>query len=244
MLPAEVIRYLLPVLLGLPIAGALVLRLLDGARARTISLAVACLHLALTLLVVAGGMSDVQYDPTLSHNIDISKKKAERIFAPQFVPGDPLPNGNNSYSTTYDILTFHGPDTNGTGERVRIGAAQFFIGLDGLNFWLVALASFMMIPVLLISRDTIHQREGAYYSWLFLLQAGILGVFLSFDLLLFYVCFELTLIPLLFLIGGWGPGPNRRDAAESCSCSLWPADSSHSWVWRGQCYSSTITRTN
>ena len=42
----------------------------------------------------------------------------------------------------------------------------------------------------------------------------MLGVFLAFDLLLFYVCFELTLIPLLFLIGGWGPGPNRRDAAR------------------------------
>jgi NADH-quinone oxidoreductase subunit M len=47
-----------------------------------------------------------------------------------------------------------------------------------------------------------------------LLQAGLLGVFLSFDILFFYVCFELTLIPLLFLIGGWGPGPNRRDAAR------------------------------
>ena len=40
------------------------------------------------------------------------------------------------------------------------------------------------------------------------------GAFLSFDLLFFYACFELTLIPLLFLIGGWGPGPNRRDAAR------------------------------
>jgi NADH-quinone oxidoreductase subunit M len=214
MLPADVIRYLLPVLLGLPVIAALILRVVDGARARTISLAVACLHLGLTLLVVVGGMSDVQYDPTLSHNIDIKKKKVERIFAPQFVPGDPLPNGTNSYSTTYDLLTFHGPAPDGSGQRVRIGAAQFFIGLDGLNIWLIALASFMLIPVLLISRDTISQREGAYYSWLFLLQAGILGVFLSFDLLLFYVCFELTLIPLLFLIGGWGPGPNRRDAAR------------------------------
>jgi NADH-quinone oxidoreductase subunit M len=124
-----------------------------------------------------------------------------------------MPNGQHSYSTTYDVLTFHG--TNDRGERVRIGAAQFFIGLDGLNIWLVALASVMMLPVVLISWDTIHHREGAYYSWLFLLQAGVLGVFLAFDLLLFYVCFELTLVPLLFLIGGWGPGPNRRDAART-----------------------------
>jgi NADH-quinone oxidoreductase subunit M len=60
----------------------------------------------------------------------------------------------------------------------------------------------------------VREREGAYYAWLFLLQAGLLGVFLSFDILLFYVFFELTLIPLLFLIGGWGPGPNRREAAR------------------------------
>src|SRR5262249_11868096 len=99
-------------------------------------------------------------------------------------------------------------------QRVKLGAAQLFIGLDGLNVWLVALGSFLMLPVVLISWDTVREREGAYYAWLFLLQAGLLGVFLSFDILLFYVCFELTLVPLLFLIGGWGPGPNRRDAAR------------------------------
>ena len=212
MLSADLIRLLLPALIGLPIVAALAARLAGGTRARNVAIGFAGLHFALTFVIVLSGMGDVQYDPALGHSIDRTKKKTERVFAPQFVPGDPLSNGQHSYSTTYDVLTFHGKDQN--GDDVRIGAAQFFIGLDGLNIWLVALASFMMIPVILYSWDEIQIRPGGYYSWLFLLQAGVLGVFLAFDILLFYVCFELTLVPLLFLIGGWGPGPNRRDAAR------------------------------
>src|SRR5262245_100931 len=212
MLTADLIRTLLPALLGLPLVAAIVLRLLDGPRARGAAIAFSGLHLALTVLIVLSGMMDIQDDPNVGRSIDRTKKQSERVFAPQFVPGDPIPNGRHSYSTNWDVVPFYG--TSAEGERTKLGAAQFFIGLDGLNVWLVALASFMMVPVILFSWDSIRDREGPFYSWLFLLQAGVLGVFLSFDLLLFYVCFELTLVPLLFLIGGWGPGPNRRDAAR------------------------------
>jgi NADH-quinone oxidoreductase subunit M len=212
MLTPDLIRLLLPALLALPLLAALVLRFVDGARARSVALGFASLHLTLTLTIVLSGMSELQQDPTPGLNASRAGRTTERVFAPQFVPGDPTPERAGSYGTSHDLLTFYGTDA--TGERVRIGAAQFFIGLDGLNVWLIALASFMMVPVVLVSWDTVHDREGAYYSWLFLLQAGVLGVFLAFDLLLFYVCFELTLIPLLFLIAGWGPGPNRRDAAR------------------------------
>jgi NADH-quinone oxidoreductase subunit M len=212
MLNADLIRSLLPALLGLPIVAALLLRFVNGPRARMLAIAFAIGHLVLTLAIVGSGVSEILDDSSLSAGIDRSKKKSERIFAPQFVPGDSIRDGRGSYSTTYDVIPFHGTSADGT--RLKLGAAQFFIGLDGLNIWLVALASFMLIPVVLFSWDSIREREGAYYSWLFLLQAGVLGVFLSFDLLLFYVCFELTLVPLLFLIGGWGPGPNRREAAR------------------------------
>jgi NADH-quinone oxidoreductase subunit M len=218
MLTSDQIRLVLPALLGLPLVAALVLRFTEGTRARNTALVFTALHLVLTIAIVASGLTTIQDDPTLGQSIKRQEKKLERVFAPQFVPGDPLPGGKPSYSTTYDLLPIYGtvqssePGTH--PQRVKLGAAQLFIGLDGMNVWLVALASFMMLPVVLISWDTIHEREGAYYAWLFLLQAGVLGVFLSFDILLFYVCFELTLIPLLFLIGGWGPGPNRRDAAR------------------------------
>jgi NADH-quinone oxidoreductase subunit M len=209
LLSPDLIRTLLPALLGLPLLAALVLRLVRGPAAGAAAMWFSLGHLALTLVVLAGGLFTIQSDPELNANINLGKgkEKDERVFAPQFVPGDPLPNGKHSYQTTWDVLPL-------SKDNPKVHAAQFFIGLDGLNVWLVVLTSLMMVPVVLISRDTIKEREGAFYSWLFLLQAGVLGVFLSFDLLLFYVCFELTLVPLLFLIGGWGPGPNRRGAAR------------------------------
>src|SRR5207244_4567472 len=91
---------------------------------------------------------------------------------------------------------------------------QFFIGVDGLNVWLVALASFMLIPAILVSWESVRERPGAFYGWLFLLQGGAIGAFLSFDVILFYVFFELTLIPAFFLIARWGNGSGRRDAAR------------------------------
>jgi|SRR5262245_111366 len=212
MLTPDLIRTLLPALLALPIFAAIVLRLVNGQQARVTAITFAGIHLTLTVAVVLSAVSEIQEDPDIGRSIDRAKKQSERVFAPKFVPGDPMPGGQQSYSTTWDVVPFYGTATE--GERTKLGAAQFFIGLDGLNNWLVALSSFMMVPVVLFSWDSVRHREGGYYSWLFLLQAGVLGVFLSFDLLLFYVCFELTLVPLLFLIGGWGPGPNRRDAAR------------------------------
>jgi NADH-quinone oxidoreductase subunit M len=63
------------------------------------------------------------------------------------------------------------------------------------------------------SWTAIEERANEYYAWLLVLQAAMTGVFLAFDLVLFYVFFELTLVPLFFLIGIWG-GPMRREAAR------------------------------
>src|SRR5205823_734901 len=57
-----------------------------------------------------------------------------------------------------------------------------------------------------------RQREKEYYAWMLLLLMAMIGVFIARDLLLFYVFFELTLIPMFFIIGIWG-GPERRYAA-------------------------------
>jgi NADH-quinone oxidoreductase subunit M len=92
-------------------------------------------------------------------------------------------------------------------------AVQFYIGLDGLNVWLVTLTSVLMVPSVLIGWESIKERANEYYAWLLLLQTAMTGVFLSFDLILFYVFFELTLVPLFFLIGIWG-GSMRREAAR------------------------------
>jgi NADH-quinone oxidoreductase subunit M len=90
---------------------------------------------------------------------------------------------------------------------------QFFIGLDGLNVWLVVLTAVLMVSSVLVSWNAIQERVNEYYAWLLALQAVMTGVFLAFDIVLFYVFFELTLVPLFFLIGIWG-GPQRQYAAR------------------------------
>jgi NADH-quinone oxidoreductase subunit M len=98
----------------------------------------------------------------------------------------------------------------GTGAREAI---EFYVGVDGLNIWLIVLIGFLMVSAVLVSWTAIGERLNEYYAWLLALETTMLGVFLAFDIVLFYVFFELTLIPLFFLIGIWG-GPERRYAAR------------------------------
>lgn len=90
---------------------------------------------------------------------------------------------------------------------------SYRVGVDGISIWLLALTSFLIPLAVWSSFTAIKERVREYYSLLLLLQVGLLGVFCSLDLLLFYVFFEFTLIPLYFLIGIWG-GPERRRAAS------------------------------
>jgi NADH-quinone oxidoreductase subunit M len=81
---------------------------------------------------------------------------------------------------------------------------KFHLGLDGLGLWLYGLSALLMVSCVLVSWESISERVGLYYAMLLLLECGCLGVFTARDILLFYVFFEFTLIPLFFLIGIWG----------------------------------------
>jgi NADH-quinone oxidoreductase subunit M len=89
---------------------------------------------------------------------------------------------------------------------------EFFLGLDGISLPLVLLTTLLSISAVLVSWTAISQRSAEFYASLLILESGLIGVFCAFDLLLFYVFFEFTLIPLFFLVGIWG-GPLRRYAA-------------------------------
>lgn len=131
-------------------------------------------------------------------------------FEPLFVPGSTI---EKPHQTTWNLITF-GETTSALGvPPTNRGAVQFFIGLDGLNVWLILLTAFLMVPSVLVSWTAIDTRVNEFYAWLLILGASMLGVFLAFDLMLFYIFFELTLVPLFFLIGIWG-GPERRHAAR------------------------------
>jgi NADH-quinone oxidoreductase subunit M len=89
---------------------------------------------------------------------------------------------------------------------------DFLLGLDGISLTLILLTTVLTVPCVLVSWESIRERASGFYASLLLLEAGLIGVFCAFDLVLFYVFFEFTLVPLFFLIGIWG-GPQRRYAA-------------------------------
>src|SRR5882724_11807445 len=95
-----------------------------------------------------------------------------------------------------------------------IGAigARYHLGVDGISLWLVLLTTLLMPIAVLSSWTAIQKRQPAYYVLMLLLESAMIGVFISLDLLLFYLFFEASLIPMFFLIGVWG-GERRIYAA-------------------------------
>ena len=88
--------------------------------------------------------------------------------------------------------------------------AHYHLGVDGLSLPLVVLTTFLGFLVVLISWK-IDLRPREYFAWLLLLETSILGVFLSLDLLLFFIMWEIEVIPMYFLINIWGrAGRNTR----------------------------------
>ncbi len=90
--------------------------------------------------------------------------------------------------------------------------AHYHVGVDGISLWLVILTTLLMPIAILSSWTAIHKRELAYYMFLLMLLSAMIGVFVSLDLLLFYLFFEASLVPMFFLIGIWG-GERRIYAA-------------------------------
>ncbi|HYE75787.1 MAG TPA: NADH-quinone oxidoreductase subunit M, partial [Blastocatellia bacterium] len=87
--------------------------------------------------------------------------------------------------------------------------AYYFVGIDGINVWMVLLTTFL-VPICILVTWIIPHNVRAYLTTLLLLETGLIGVFVSFDLLLFYLFWELTLIPMSFMIGIWGAERERR----------------------------------
>jgi NADH-quinone oxidoreductase subunit M len=91
-------------------------------------------------------------------------------------------------------------------------AMRYNIGIDGISFWLVILTNFIMPIAVLSTWTAVEENVKEYMICLLLLQTGMLGAFISLDLFLFYIFWEVMLIPMYFIIGVWG-GKNRVYAA-------------------------------
>src|SRR5438270_968345 len=90
--------------------------------------------------------------------------------------------------------------------------AGYHIGIDGISFLLIMLTTLLGWIAVLCSWTAIQERVKEYYVWFLVLQTGMLGVFMSLDFFLFYVFWEVMLVPMYLLIGIWG-GPRKLYAA-------------------------------
>ena len=180
---------LLVLLLVIPLAAAVAAALLGARRpeaVRQVSLAATLASLALAVVVA------VQF-------VDLTRREPVDDKAHTFQP---------RMVVQCDLLTLH----QANAERPA-ASIQFYLGVDGLNLWLVVLTALLMVCAVLGSWTSVKERDNEFFAWLLALQTVMTGVFLSFDIVLFYVFFELTLVPLFFLIGIWG-GPQRQYAAR------------------------------
>jgi NADH-quinone oxidoreductase subunit M len=176
---------LIPLSLGVPLLGAIIAAVLGPSRGPAVRWT-ALVTTLVTLVIV--GLYTIKF-ASAPHPEDAPVSKT---FHPEM-------------TTIWNVLPLN------TSENAP--SIQFFVGIDGLNVWLVALVAVLMVSSVLVSWTAITERVNEFYAWLLILQMGMIGVFVSFDIILFYVFFELTLVPLFFLIGIWG-GPQRQHAAR------------------------------
>src|SRR6266699_3869823 len=97
-------------------------------------------------------------------------------------------------------------------QWIPVIGARYQMGVDGVAVLLITLTTLLGVIAALSSWNYIQKREKEYYVLLLLLQTAVVGVFTSMDLFLFYLFFEVSLVPMYFLIGIWG-GENRLYAA-------------------------------
>ncbi len=122
--------------------------------------------------------------------------------------------GGTAALSVYLLAAFETGEAGYQFEVDRSWVSEFgiswHVGVDGISLFLIVLTG-ILFPIAILGA-TPHHDAKPYYAWLLLLEAGCLGVFMSLDLFMFFVMFEIVLVPMYFLIGGWGYG-NRVYAA-------------------------------
>ncbi len=176
---------LVPLMIGLPVAGAILLLILRSADANVTRWGALIVTAASAICSIAVAM---------------------QFFA------IPVSNGalSDPIATRWQLAHTWMEYGSTSGQGLRL---EFLLGLDAISMTLVLLTSLLSLVSVLASWRSIDKRVTEYFVCLLILQSGMLGVFCAFDLLLFYVFFEFTLIPLFFLIGVWG-GLDRQRAAK------------------------------
>jgi NADH-quinone oxidoreductase subunit M len=113
----------------------------------------------------------------------------------EFVVSLLLLRGFDSANPEYQFVERHA----WIGESI-----QYHLGVDGISLFLVLLTTFLTPLAILCSWESIHENVKGFFVSLLLIETAMIGVFVSLDLFLFFVFWELTLIPMYFMIGMWG----------------------------------------
>ena len=174
--------HLLPILLLVPIVGAFTCLVVPERAAKWVGLATS---LAIVVLVLP--LSDLAFGD-------------ERLGRPPYLVLEGTMGPSLHIEWHAQSLLISGLD------------AGLRLGCDAISWWLILLTAFLQPLAILGSFAGIQQREKSYYFWLTLLLTPMIGTFIARDGLAFYLFFELTLVPMFFLIGLWG-GDQRLPAA-------------------------------
>jgi NADH-quinone oxidoreductase subunit M len=121
-----------------------------------------------------------------------------------------------AFAFSLGVLANFDPDIAGfqlrtTAQWIPDWGISYKTGIDGVSLWMVLLTTFLM-PISVLASWSITTRIKTFFVFLLALETGMIGVFCSLDLFLFYLFWEATLVPMYFLIGMWGYG-NRIYAA-------------------------------
>jgi NADH-quinone oxidoreductase subunit M len=191
---------LLTLLWLLPALGALLVVFLPRqaeAAIKGVSLAVTVLTFLLTLMAYFTYVA-----PDERASAPLAERATKNVLKP-LAEGDLLPQSDESEGGTYDLMV--------RKAWIPYFKIQYFLGLDGISLSLVLLTGLVSLLACLASWNINTQVKG-YFSLFLVLESSMMGVFEALDLFLFYVFFEVMLLPMYFLIGVWG-SPGRREYA-------------------------------
>jgi NADH-quinone oxidoreductase subunit M len=161
---------------------------------------------SLTVTVLTFLVTLMAYSTYVAPDERASAPLAERALNNQLKPlaeGETLPQSDEGERGTYDLMA--------RKAWIPYFNIQYFVGLDGISLSLVLLTGLVSVLACLASWNIDKQVKG-YFALFLVLVSSMMGVFIALDLFLFYVFFEVMLLPMYFLIGVWG-GPRREYAA-------------------------------
>jgi NADH-quinone oxidoreductase subunit M len=162
---------------------------------------------ALLFLPLAGALLLVPFwqRPAVMRGIALLAGGAELLLACGcwLIAAEPSPAGAPA---GFFLFTSH--------DWIPAFGVRYVLGMDGISLLLVILTALVTVVAMLVSWRSISERTALHYLLLLVMETGIVGVFLSLDLFLFYLFWEVMLIPMFFLIGIWGHGRNIYSAVK------------------------------